>query len=85
MHSKNDGLDDYAQKPPRSNAYSPEQENYPLRNGEKPVVSYTNRNRLNNGDIVGLTNQSPMVLNQSFKPPSKRMIRKEIGEEQLQV
>ena len=43
--------------------------------GELTQVQYTNRNRLNNGDIVGMTNDSPMVLNQSFKPPSKRIMR----------
>ena len=35
---------------------------------------YNNRNIQNNGDIIGLSNQSPMKQNQSFKPASKRII-----------
>ena len=37
----------------------------------RPV--YTNRNMLNNGDIIALSNQSPMRQNQEFKPASKRI------------
>ena len=36
-----------------------------------------NRNKLCNGDIVGMTNDNPMILNQSFKPTSKRILRQE--------
>ena len=35
---------------------------------------FSNRNILSNGDIISLTNQSPMRQNQAFKPKSKRIV-----------
>lgn len=41
---------------------------------DQPMAVFLNRNKLNNGDIIGLSNQNPMVENLKLKTGGKRQV-----------